>query len=533
MGVLLAGMSIWLLVRPPIHWTGPALFALDSFHQLDLSLRLSGRLVPLLWLVWWWMADEPPESATRSPHERGTRGAALSCLLLMLLSDNLWLWYGALASFSLLQQSLIVRDIVPDFRLTALRGSHWLGVLLMLIGIGILTFDFRWQTFSDVHKVFAEWDGFSREQQAELTLAAALAAWSVLLTAAVFPVSVLRIDRDDESGIEILSAAAGGAICVQFAPLFAILDAAAAHRSLLLLTVLTATVCSWRQPAAGRTTRCLGTALIMLSFMGLLIAGVGAPDQLTRALSLEHFALVLVLWSLWDRERLERRSRIAVCSFAVVLLAGFSSGLLTLAARAAADALPGRLIWFIAAGLGFGFATYVSQHFLQTSGDDQPEDAPSHTGTESILSRVRLRTAGFAGFAVVAATRLTLWRAGFAPGVMPAIEVAAAMLLGAVTALLWERHRLRSAETLRTPGTFSRLLESQFHLVSIWQGMIQLPEMMLSTACQLWETWRLRSPATASRRQSPAGSEIPFGWEVGLGLASLFVLSCLFLWTGE
>ncbi|MCH5374117.1 MAG: hypothetical protein JJ992_09080, partial [Planctomycetes bacterium] len=420
MGGLLAGMSGRLLFRPAIHWSGPTLFALDSFHQLDFGLRLTWTRLPLLWVVWWWMTDGSSQSAGR-PHARSRRQAALSCLLLMFLSDDLWLWYGALVTFSLLQQSLVVAGVSPDCRLTALRGSHWLGVLLLLVSVGILSFDFRWQTFSDVTQVLEKWEGFSPSQQAELTLAAALAAWAVLLTAAVFPISVLRIDRDDESGLEILSALVAGAICVQFAPLFAMLDVAAAHRSLLLLTILTATVCSWRQPTSRRVTRCLGVALIMLSLMGMLICGAGTPNQLARGLSLEHFTLVLILWSLWDRERLGRRQLIVACGFAVLLLAGFSSCLLSLSAGTGVEMFPGRLNWFIAAGLSAGLATWIATSFSKKSEDDRQESVSAPTGTESLVSGYEFRTACFAGCAVIVTTRLMLWNAGFSPGMIPSL----------------------------------------------------------------------------------------------------------------
>jgi hypothetical protein len=532
MGVLVTGMSIGLIRHPTIRWVGPTLFELDTSHRLSVSLRLTWTLLPLSWLAWWWMADESPDAAGCSQYERRLRQAALSCLLLMFVSDNLWLWYGALVAFSLLQQSLIKREISQDYRWTALRGGHWLGVLLLLISIGILSFDFRWQTFSDVLKVFEEWDGFSDIQQAELTLATTLAAWSVLLTAAVFPFSVLRIDRDDESHFEILSAAVAGAICVQFAPLLSILDVTAAHRPLLLLTLLTATVCSWQQPTARRVTRCLGMALIMLSLMGLLIARIDGPGQLTRALSLEHFALALILWKLWADERYDRHSKIVTSGFAVLLLAGFSSCLLSLSARAGGSLSPGRLDLFLAAGLSLGLTTLIWRSLFQKPEDKQQEPS-SRSSAESFISGFRLRLACLVGFAVIATTRVMLWNTGLTSVAFPSLEVLGALLAGAVTAILWERRTSRSPDVLRTPGTLSRLLDSQFHLVSIWQGMIQVPGIVLTTACRLWGIQRLRSPVKAARQQGSAANDVPFVWELGLGLASLFVLSSLFLWMGE
>jgi hypothetical protein len=219
MGILLAGTSVWLMQRPAIDWAGPTIFALDSFHQLQFRLQLTLAELPLLWVVWWWMADESPDPAVQSTNHRSLRQTVLSCLLLMLLADNLWLWFGSLVAFSLFQQVLGTRGASQDLRWTTLRGFHWLGVLLLLIGVSILTFDFPWQNSSQLSEVFENWDAFSDAQHAELILATTLVSWSVLLMAAVFPISVLRIDREDESGIEILGVVVAGAVCVQFAPL--------------------------------------------------------------------------------------------------------------------------------------------------------------------------------------------------------------------------------------------------------------------------------------------------------------------------
>ena len=103
------------------------------------------------------------------------------------------------------------------------------------------------------------------------------------------------------------------------------------------------------------------------------------------------------------------------------------------------------------------------------------------------------------------------------------------LMLAGGLAMFLELRQSQPERSRPHPGSFTRLLESQFHLVSIWQAVVQIPGIMLATTLNLWDLRWIRS----SGRRSDSQNQPPFVWELGLGLASLFVLSYLFLWTGD
>lgn len=539
-GVLLTAAGLCLVLSPVIHWDGPTIFTLDSFHQLGGNLRLTLSHVPLLWLVWWWMADDSRLATEDSTLARSRRQTALSCLLLLILADDLWLWLGSLVAFSLFQQSLVARGVTQDFRLTVLRGCHWLGVLLLLIGVGILSFDFRLHHFSELSTTIEDWSSFSQIKQAELTLATSFAAWSALLMAAGFPVSVLRIDRDDESGSEILSVALAGAVCLAFAPLISILEVTSGHRSLLFMTAILSAVCSWQQPTVRKARRCVGTAVLTLGLMGLLMSSPGEWHGAISVSGLEHLCLSLLVWQMWHRKPVTRRSNLVPSFLAVLLIAGLTPWPEFLRSIPNANSrLADRpeTICLLAAALTFGLVKVIASSFRSESPTqvDATDDLSMSMKVEPQKFFAKHRVLFVIAIAVVitVTSRWTLLQAGLSPVAFPSLAVLGGVLLGTAPALLIVRRQTKSNAVHSPSGSLSRLLETQFHVDSIWQGVIQMPGIVLSTVLDLWEIGRLRAPTRGSRNIGADPHEVPFVWELGLGLASLLVLSCLFLWMGD
>lgn len=510
-GGLLCLLTVGLAVQESASWIGPALLQLDSFHEIRVQLNLSLFGLAMIWVCWWFLIRN------RETDQTPRHALSIALLFLMILSRDLWLSFSTLVGFSLIHDSLTTRERVASPRTQALHGCHWWGVLLLFLAIAILTFDFQFSHYSFLAEEIRVWDQFSEVQQADLMLAALFASSGLLIIAGILPISALCIDRESTTSTDIL----GSIIAVLFAyrllPLFEATQVTGLFAMILLLTVASALLSSLGVASEIKRRQGITLAFLMLGLGGMFLPGEADSFTTLRLLGIEQCLLSLMLWRVWQPSNSGNRGIVVV--LAGWLLLSISGWAMVLKLTLSPYGVVSQVIPGLLAG---GFAYGVARAFQESRENESTAITPTTKSDHRLDIAVLLL--------VILAIRLPLWQAGLAWFVLPAWEAVGGAFVGTMMAWGVLKRNSQTRELQRAPNTFQQLAESQFHTLTIWDGLIQIPSAILGGFIGLWELWQLRRQRGVPKQDKDTEPVTPFVWELALGGASLMVLSGLFLW---
>ena len=509
-GVLLL-LTLGLLWQSNCSWYGPTLFQLDSFHEIRIQFGCSLFGMAMLWVCWWFL---------RSPQNTNSTALHLLpiCLLfLMILSRDLWLSCAALIAFSLVQESLIERRRLQSHRDRALRGCHWWGVFLLVVSLAILSFDFQFSTYSHLAEEIRVWDQFSDAQQADLRLAALLASWGLLMIVGVFPISALWVDRESTSSTELLGMIAAVVMTFHLLPLLTVTQVTAVYGMLFVCTVASASLVTLGVSSHVKRRQGIALSLVMLGMMGLFLSCADNACTTLRLLGIEQCLLSLILCRRWQlTEVLHRHDRWFQIVLATWLILSFSGWDMTLKDSLQTFGVVSRIVpALLSATLMYGI---TKMSFEETEMENSPSSKFDFRFDLAIV------------LVVIFSIRFPLWERGEYWFVIPNWESVAGTFLGAIVAIAVQRQRSDQSEVRQPLNVYQQLAESQFHTLSLWDGLMQIPAAILGGAINLYELWLDRSRQGVREQDESGEHATPFVWELALGGASLVVLSGLFLW---
>jgi len=501
-----------VVFREPVIWQGPTLFTLDSFHQVGCHFSVSLIQLPLLWMVWWWMSDR-----SQNPQRPLERSWLLALVMVFLICDDVWLWTVTLVGCSSLQQTILRSKHGSSGEFTILRGCHWMAILLLIVVAGILSFDFGISTFSELPEALLSWDSFSDIQQADLMLAATLGTLSLILLSTAYPFSVLRIQCEPESDLELVSLMFAAAVFMKLIPMLAVMDVTSNYLTLLLLTIVVSTICSWSLPQRKQSRRATLMAFLMLGLFGMFVPG----DQRLNLLGLEQFLLTTILWKLWESEEVGSLFHCwimtAIGFWMIVGLSGWTWAIRSSGILGENQNLVGLVVGLIAVGISIS----LSREIILDWGTRHQENNATGRGRTSGLLFVSV-------VVVIATTRILLVTQGVGWLVVPHWQASVGLLVGTVYILM--RRRASSNGVIPRTGSFQRLIESHFHVLTIWRVIACIPTGLVTLFDSLTELSKSRLQRRRIHEPKSVESSPSFVWELVLGGISFLLLAGLFLW---
>jgi|GEM_PF-1490370 hypothetical protein len=509
---ILAFLSLMVFQKAVI-WNGPTIFGLDSFHQVRCHFRVSLWQLPLLWMTWWWMSD-------RKRDERASeRFWFLAVLMIFLLCDDVWLWMITLIGCSCLQQSLLASKSQFQKGLSLLRGCHWMAILLLLVVVGILSFDFGIASYHELPETIQNWDNFTSAQQADLVLAAMLGSLSLILMTAVYPISVLRIDCEPENDLEPISLIFAAAVFIKLIPLFVLTNVTAIHSTLILLTVVVSMVCSWGLVEKKTVRQTVLTAFLMLGLFGMFLSS----NPVLNTLGLEQFLLTVIMWRLWnsyDERTLSHRAAILFSGLWIMVgMSGWTLAIQSSELLGNNEHMTKVVLGVISVGLMVPF-------FREILADWKTLPAGIHPAGQRKSSGLMIIPIAF----VIAVMRYWLWKQGEPWLIVPGWETIVGIIVGAGIAGILARRTSSEGVSRQRTGSFQRLAESHFHGLTIWKGIASIPTGVVTACASLLDLWGSRVERRFIHKENPLQSPAPFVWELALGGIGFLLLASLFLW---
>ena len=504
---LLAGelgvMTLTLMLSGSLMWEGITLFALDSFHALKFDLFLTWWTLPTLWLVLWWMIQD----------EDRVFAWPLWFLLIALLSDNLWLWWGCCAAVMVLRS----RFTKTTSREIARHACAGLSLLLALFVCGMLSFDFDVSRFSELRQLSAEWESFPESRQSELVLAVMFSGLGIALWSGVFPVSVLRIERESPVSHDLPLTLLAVLLAVRLQPLLDVIPVLAVLQPLFVMTIVISLINSLVMLDVRNVLRAQLTALLMSGFAGILCP----VNESSAILSLEHLLLTILLWSLMEKNYSEnRRASVLLAGLSGWLLLGFTgwSEVLVRIASPLFGEIGGQGVVVLMAAV----ISYQSGCFWLAK----------QQSTSQPLSLQQFMISGSIALMIVFSLRLGLWFLELPIFVTPSLAALAGVALGlaSIWGLQYQKKKASRSASHHREAIY-QLGSSQLHTLPIWELAVQLPSVMVAVISTVKEAWKrrplrnLREGAVANERHQE------LFWEFLLAAISLFVLASLFLWT--
>ncbi|HSG70877.1 MAG TPA: hypothetical protein VLA12_10705 [Planctomycetaceae bacterium] len=512
-GGLLLLSALAAFVTGPLEFHGPALFVLDSFHQIRFELQAGWLTIGLLgafvcYSVW----------EQRASWSRNNRLTVIATAL-FLLADHFAL--QLLAGVWLFV--LLLREAVRKHESAGVAaGLGLFAMLFLLLCAGLLAFDVGADSWSGLTSTLQANDNWSAHELSLLKLASFFLIFSVVILTGLAPLQALWIAAERREAklrarefvsfllaIGLLDRGRGLLIWASTSQ-FAV--------SLAFVTFLMAALCAPFQLGSQRIARTLFASNFALAMTGML-----GTDDVAFAAGVCHAIVSCGVFIVHSDENFVR-SNFARGMTLLIPFGGLSGAFLLLNAGTPAGIgfeLLGLLAWMT---LGLTQTQYVRNRQIS---------AVDRTGNPPLLPM-----AVMLGIAPVVTWGSVTAQSGISAAIERIWLIPEAILAGVTgIAIGWTVGCARPAgEWLaeRVPGV-SRIFERQFYLREFVLGTVRIPGGIclasfewgregVLRAIRLWKNFR------SQRHESHEESA---RWELLRGLACAAVLLIVFLWMGR